>query len=85
MESELTCTWYCKAAPLGLVEAFHCKVTLQELEQVPLGSVISTGVEGTDADKVKLSTVDHADTLVVVTASRACTRQYHVPFANIGV
>ena len=46
VELELTCTWYCTAAPPVLVEAFHCKVTAQELEQVALGSVISAGTVG---------------------------------------
>lgn len=45
-ELELTCTWYCTAAPPVLVEAFHCRVTAQELEQVALGSVTSTGTVG---------------------------------------
>lgn len=46
MELELTCTWYCTAPPPGLAEAFHCKATEQELEQMALGSLISTGTEG---------------------------------------
>ena len=37
------------------------------------------------ADKVKEFAADHADTSEVLTASRACTRQYQVPVPKVGV
>ena len=75
--------------PLEMVEAFHASVVAHDPEQVLSASVIGTGVVGVDEvleeDRVKLPTVDQAETLVVVTESRAWTRQYQVPFANVGV
>jgi hypothetical protein len=75
--------------PLETVEAFHPRVVAHDPEQVPSVSAIRTGVVGVDdeleEESVKLPTVDQAETLVVVTASRAWTRQYQVPLVNVGV
>ena len=87
-ELELTCAEYWMV-PLEMVEAFHASVVAQDPEQVLSASAIGTGVVGVDEEpedeRVKLPTVDHADTLVVATASRAWTRQYQVPFVNVRV
>lgn len=75
--------------PLEMVEAFHARVVAHDPEQVPSASAIGTGVVGVveelDDERVKLPTVDHADTLVVAMASRAWTRQYQVPLAKVRV
>lgn len=76
--------------PLDMVEAFHASVVAHDVEeQVLSASAIGTGIVGVDEElddeSVKLPTVDHAETLVVVTASRAWTRQYQVPLAKVGV
>ena len=72
-----------------MVEASHASVVAHDPEQVLSASVIRTGVVGMDEvleeDSVKLPTVDQDETLVVVTESRAWTRQYQLPFASVGV
>lgn len=84
-ELELTCAEYWMV-PLEMVEAFHASVVAHDPEQVLSASAISTGIDGTaGALRVKLPTVDQADNLVVVTESRAWTRQYQVSFANARV
>ena len=74
-----------------MVDAFHCNAIPQpELEeQLPSGSATSTGAVGGFVLVplpviTKVSTVDHADTSVVVTESRAWRRQYQVPVARVG-
>lgn len=87
----LTCTRYCRVPPLGLTEAFHLSVFEQpeDDEQELLLFAISIGADGAVADvaddKVKELARDHADTREVFAALRACTRQYQVPFARVGV
>ena len=89
-ELELTCTEYCTPFPFELVDAFHCSCIPQDPEQLPFGSAINTGTVGPLAgggvdDRAKDPAVDQAETIVVLTESRACTRQYQVPVPKVGV
>lgn len=87
----LTCTRYWMEPPLGLTEAFHCRLIGQPEyeEQELLLFAMSTGADGGVADdggdKVKELAADHVDISEVLTASRACTRQYQVPVPKVGV
>jgi hypothetical protein len=86
-ELELTCTEYWIAFPLVVVDGFQASPTAHDPEQELLVSCIGTGVLGGVAegvcDSAKLPTEDQGETLLVVTESSACTRQYHVPLARV--
>lgn len=74
-----------------MVAAYHCRAIAhpEEEEQELLPSLTSTGVDGAVADevadRVKVSTADHAETSDVLAASRAWTRQYQVPWPRVTV
>lgn len=77
LNDELLLTWteYSTVPPVA-EEAFQAsEMSQEELEQMLSASATSTGTVGvvgvTGADKMKLSTVDQAETLLVVTESRA--------------
>lgn len=61
--------------PLEMLEAFHASVVAHDPEQVLSASAIGTGVVGVDEvlddEILKLPTADQAETLDVVTESRA--------------
>lgn len=77
VKAELVLTWteYWIAFPLGVVDGFHAIGVEQVLaEQVLLAVCICDGADGgvaLGAVSTKLPTVDHAETLLVVTESRA--------------
>lgn len=71
----LTCTWYSVVEPLLLfVDGFQFNAAVHPVEQVRSGSATMTGTLGAVAaariDTTKLSTVDQAETSVVLVASR---------------